>query len=125
MYDDSDSNWGHRHAILWYPYNDNSGSIGREGFLGIGHADGTHQGWNNSNIFVMNIFDPCSSWNYTPVTGDVTGDNNVDLSDVITVLQTLTNTTGISVSTSGDVNGDGKIGLEEAIFGLQKAAPTH
>ena len=38
MYDDAGSAWGHRHAILWYPYNDNSGLGGMEGFLGIGRA---------------------------------------------------------------------------------------
>jgi len=122
MYDDSGSSWGHRHAILWYPYNDNSGPIGREGFLGIGHAIGTHNGWSNSDIFVMNIFDPCSTWIYPPVAGDVTGDGEVDLADVITVLQMLANIDGISVSIGGDVDGDGKIGLVEAVFGLQKVA---
>ena len=65
MYDDSGSNWGHRHAILWYPYNDNSGTQGDEGFLGIGLATGEHQGWSNSDIIVMNVFDPCATWNYT------------------------------------------------------------
>lgn len=62
MYDDSGSSWGHRHAILWYPYNDNSGTVGNEGYLGIGMANGTHQGLANSDIIVMNVFDPCSSW---------------------------------------------------------------
>lgn len=62
MYYDSGSSWGHRHAILWYPYNDNSGSPGREGFLGIGTASGPHQGWAFSEIVVMNVFDPCPSW---------------------------------------------------------------
>lgn len=62
MYDDSGSGWGHRHAILWYPYNDNSGPSGTEGFLGIGRATGTHQGYSDSDIIVMNVFDPCSTW---------------------------------------------------------------
>jgi uncharacterized protein YkwD len=62
MYDDSGSNWGHRHAVLWYPYNDNSGAQGDEGFLGIGLATGEHQGWSNSDIIVMNVFDPCATW---------------------------------------------------------------
>lgn len=65
MYDDSGSSWGHRHAVLWYPYNDNSGMAGQEGFLGIGRARGTHQGWSNSDIVVMNVFDPCAGWIYT------------------------------------------------------------
>jgi uncharacterized protein YkwD len=40
MYDDKASSWGHRHAILWQPYTENSGPGDREGFLGIGHARG-------------------------------------------------------------------------------------
>ncbi len=64
MYDDSGSNWGHRHAILWYPYSDNSGPAGQEGFLGIGAASGEHQGWSQADIVVMNVFDPCASWVY-------------------------------------------------------------
>jgi hypothetical protein len=70
MYDDSGSSWGHRHAILWYPYNDNSGTSGMEGFLGIGQSSGgPYQGpfsssWNHAEIVVMNVFDPCSAWAY-------------------------------------------------------------
>ena len=66
MYDDSGSGWGHRHAILWFPYNDNSGPSGTEGFLGIGMASGQHQGWPNSDIIVMNVFDPCAAWSNSP-----------------------------------------------------------
>jgi hypothetical protein len=70
MYDDSGSSWGHRHAILWYPYNDNSGQAGKEGFLGLGRASGgPYQGpfsspYPNAEMIVMNVFDPCSSWDY-------------------------------------------------------------
>lgn len=64
MYDDADSSWGHRHAILWYPYTDNSGPTGQEGFLGIGRANGPYLGWNYGEVIVMNVFDPCSSWVY-------------------------------------------------------------
>ncbi len=63
LYADSGSNWGHRHTILWDDYNDNSGPSGREGFLGIGRATGRHQGYPNAEIVVMNVFDPCPSWN--------------------------------------------------------------
>lgn len=69
LYDDgSCCSWGHRHAILWYPYNDNSGPAGREGFLGIGRASGgPYQGpfsspWPYAEMIVMNVFDPCASW---------------------------------------------------------------
>jgi hypothetical protein len=71
MYDDGVCcSWGHRHAILWYPYNDNSGTPGMEGFLGIGRASGgpyTIPGgdtWNFAEMIVMNVFDPCSQWSY-------------------------------------------------------------
>lgn len=70
MYDDAGSSWGHRHAILWYPYNDNSGAAGMEGFIGIGRASGgPYQGpfdnpWNFAELIVMNVFDPCSTWEY-------------------------------------------------------------
>ncbi len=66
MYDDGPSSWGHRHAILWYPYNDNSGTAGMEGFLGIGRANGGpyQGGWPFAEIIVMNVFDPCATWNY-------------------------------------------------------------
>lgn len=70
MYEDKDSGWGHRHAILWYPYNDNSEPVGREGFLGIGRASGgPYQGpfsseWKFAEIIVMNMFDPCATWDY-------------------------------------------------------------
>lgn len=63
-YNDSSSLWGHRHALLWYPYNDNSGTSGKEGFAGIGRATGPYQGWNYGEVVVMNVFDPCSSWVY-------------------------------------------------------------
>lgn len=70
MYDDAGSSWGHRHAILWYPYNDNSGLPGKEGFLGIGRASGgPYKGpfsneWPFAEMIVMNVFDPCASWEY-------------------------------------------------------------
>ena len=70
MYVDSGSAWGHRHAILWYPYDDNSGPSGAEGFLGVGRASGgPYQGpfdnsWPYAEIIVMNVFDPCATWHY-------------------------------------------------------------
>ena len=70
MYDDASSTWGHRHAILWYPYNDNGGQAGREGFLGIGRANGGpykgpfSQPWPFAEMIVMNVFDPCAPWAY-------------------------------------------------------------
>jgi hypothetical protein len=72
MYDDGGSSWGHRHAILWYPYNDNSGPSGKEGFLGIGRASGPHGGWNFAELIVMNVFDPCTTWDYQIPLADFT-----------------------------------------------------
>lgn len=69
MYNDGDS-WGHRHAILYYPYTNNSGPTGAEGFIGIGRATGgPYKGpfagpWDHAEIVVMNVFDPCASWDY-------------------------------------------------------------
>ncbi len=68
MYVDREQGWGHRHAILWTPYNDNSGSAGKEGFLGIGHAQGKYTVKGlllaNTDMVVMNVFDPCATWQY-------------------------------------------------------------
>jgi len=69
MYNDgSCCGWGHRYAILYYPYNDNSGTSGVEGFFGIGRASGgPYQGpfskqYPFAEIIVMNVFDPCATW---------------------------------------------------------------
>ena len=120
MYEDSGSNWGHRHAILWYPYENNSGPSTNEGFLGIGISEGTHQNWPDSYIVVMNVFDPCSTWQYA-LAGDVTGDGKVDLGDVIITLQLLSGRE-VSANENSDVDQDRKVGLAEAIWGLKKEA---
>jgi hypothetical protein len=75
MYQDKAISWGHRHTILWYPYNDNSGGAGMEGFLGIGRASGSWQSYPVAEIIVMNVFDPCASW------GDADGDGITDDED--------------------------------------------
>ncbi len=65
LYRDNGCCWGHRHTVLWYPYDDNGGPAGKEGFLGIGRASGgPYQGWNHAAIVVMDVFDPCASWDY-------------------------------------------------------------
>ena len=64
--------------MLWYPYNDNSGPVGREGFLGIGRANGgPYQGpfsdpWPFAEMIVMNVFDPCESWAYPSTEIEIT-----------------------------------------------------
>ena len=42
MYDDAGSAWGHRHAILWYPYNDNSGHPAVKGSSGLDEPTAVH-----------------------------------------------------------------------------------
>jgi uncharacterized protein YkwD len=68
MYMDQRSEWGHRHAILWTPYTENSGADGREGYLGVGHARGSYtypasgKTYPYTDMIVMNFFDPCATW---------------------------------------------------------------
>jgi hypothetical protein len=53
--------------------------------------------------------------------GDVNGDGNTGLADVIAALR-IAGGIAQSVRTEADVNNDGRIGLEEAVYVLQKAA---
>jgi uncharacterized repeat protein (TIGR01451 family) len=130
MYDDSGSNWGHRHAILWYPYNDNSGPSGREGFLGIGRANGgPYQGpfsqpWNHAELIVMNIFDPCASWDYGATTPDAPSDLAVSLTSQTAITLTWTdnsdNEDGFRVERSPDGSSDwtevGTVGADATTY---------
>lgn len=122
MYMDAGSNWGHRRAILWYPYTNNSGIVETEGFLGVGTAVGPYEyngtNYQNTTIVVMNVFDPCETWDYSSlvVPGDVNGDMKLDLKDVISVLRLLTGNPPTSIHPNADTNGNDVIGLEEAIF---------
>jgi hypothetical protein len=104
MYVDANSTWGHRHAILWYPYTDNSGTVGMEGFLGIGRANGgPYKGpfsspWPFAEIIVMNVFDPCTTWGQT-------------IPAVTTTSISLI--TQISASSGGNVTSDGGANVTE------------
>jgi hypothetical protein len=51
--------------------------------------------------------------------GDLDGDGDIDLGDVITGLKAVAGNTSENISTGGDVNGDKKIGVEEAIYSMQ------
>ncbi len=121
MYDDGPG-WGHRHAILWYPYNNNSGAYDTEGFLGVGTAYGAHTYNNkiypNSIIVVMNVFDPCITWDYSTfvVPGDVDGNMQVDLVDAISAFRLLTGNPPTTVHLDADINDDQLIGIAEVIF---------
>lgn len=115
MYDDGDCcSWGHRHAILWTPYTNNSGFSATEGFLGIGRVSGgPYQGpftssWNHAEIIVMNVFDPCPDWDYSPL---------VRLQNALIGLDLLS---GEQVSAAdlihADTDQDGKLELEDVIM---------
>ncbi|MFP4347004.1 MAG: C10 family peptidase [Desulfococcaceae bacterium] len=54
--------------------------------------------------------------------GDVEGDSDVDLGDVIITLKVLTGITAPSVNLNADVDGDQKTGLQEAVYILRKVA---
>jgi cyclophilin family peptidyl-prolyl cis-trans isomerase len=58
--------------------------------------------------------------NSGPEFGDIDGDGNVNLADVILFLKVLTATDqSSSIQKAADVNGDGIIGLEEGIYALE------
>ena len=69
IYDDSNSDWGHRNFCLAKGLNDNSGVNGQEGLVGFAVKTGTAYEYFGSNykntIFVMNAIDPSSSWNHS------------------------------------------------------------
>ena len=85
---------------------DDLGEAGRDNFTGYGR---------------VNAYNALEELNPNHVSGDVDGDNDVDLADAILALQVMA---GITPSTTiykeADVNGDGKIGMEEAIYIIQK-----
>lgn len=59
IYDDSGSNWGHRHFSLG-ELNNNAGSDEAEGLLGFGVKKG-----DGGTYVTMNVVDETSSWDYT------------------------------------------------------------
>ncbi len=115
LYTDKDSSWGHRHAILWDSYNDNSGIGGKEGFLGIGRSNGGpykgpfSQPWPYAEIIVMNIFDPCSAWDYmepyvtiiTRADANPTSSASVDFEVIFSEAVTGVDKTDFSLTTTG------------------------
>jgi len=123
MYDDSGSSWLHRHTVLWYPYNDNSGPTGKEGFLGIGRATGTHQGWPNSDVIVMNVFDPCSTWVYASPSISLNYQTGQPGSFFKVTGQNFPANTTVTITVNGQqvgtVNTDGSGGF---VFSLQTSA---
>ena len=56
------------------------------------------------------------------LTGDVDGNNNVNLIDAILALKVVAGLNPTGINPGADVNGDGKIGLAEVIYILQYVA---
>ena len=54
--------------------------------------------------------------------GDVNGDGNVDMADVLLILQIVTGQSAQNILLEADADGDGRIGLGEAIMVLRKLA---
>ncbi len=56
--------------------------------------------------------------------GDVNGDGEVNLADIITTMQIMTMTTvpSTELHIQADVNGDGRIGMADLVFILKKYA---
>ncbi len=120
LYDDAGSNWGHRHAILWYSYNDDSGQSGQEGFLGIGRANGgPYQGpfsssWNFAELIVMNVFDPCVTWDYPApevlsiarVDYDPTGESVVSFNVTFSEIVSGVDISDFDLETTGTISGE-------------------
>ena len=61
-------------------------------------------------------------WNFILMKGDVNGDGEVDLADLVLSLQVLTGMAPANLHRGADVDADGQIGLAEAIYILGKAA---
>jgi uncharacterized protein YkwD len=125
MYADSGSSWGHRHILLWYPFNDNGGPPGKEGFIGIGRATGTFGTYQNSNVIVMDAFDPCSAWDYASlnVPGDFNGNGSLGLEDAILALRVLAQrASGATLYPAREPDQDGKVGMQDVLYILQTLA---
>ncbi len=127
LYDDAGSSWGHRHAILYYPYNDNSGQAGREGFFGIGRANGgPYQGpfsssWHFAELIVMNVFDPCATWIYpapeilsiTRANNDPTGESVVNFTVTFSEIVSGVDISDFTLLTTGTVSGESILNVSD------------
>ena len=88
---------------------------------------------NLKELFAENMFTLATEWvagfiKYSADTiqppvvkipGDINGDGNVDLMDIITGLKAMAGYSGISVNLDSDVNSDGKVGMPEVLFGIK------
>ena len=106
LYEDAGAFWGHRHTVLWYPYNDNSGAAGMEGFLGIGRASGSWQSYPVAEIMVMNVFDPCAVWADADGDGIPDDEDNCPMEDNPGQENGDGDVTGDACDTCTDTDGD-------------------
>ena len=71
----------------------------------------------NGNLTERSITSGCQG----SIAGDINGDGQVTLEDVIMSLQ-VCSSIDVVVAGTGDVNGDNRTGLAESIYALQKIA---
>ena len=85
----------------------------------------------DGNLLRISVDDPLMTYNgenrlteaeYQVVTGDLTSEGAVDLTDAVSALQVAAGMTPSGVTTDGDINADGQIGIEEAVYALQVTA---
>jgi hypothetical protein len=65
LYEDTQQGNGHRKAVLYNipPANDNYGTAGKEGLIGVGVSIGLYQGSAYGIVMVFDFFDPNASYN--------------------------------------------------------------
>lgn len=70
LYADKDSQWLHRRTLLWKSFTNNAAPADNEGLIGLGRARGaytspfTGKQYPNTEMIVLNLFDPCATWQH-------------------------------------------------------------
>ena len=68
----------------------------------------------------LTYYNHAGFWHFLVRLGDLNGDGFVDLEDVISGLQVMTDMDAGQLYKEADVDGDGKIGMAEIVYILQK-----